>query len=266
MRGDKIVIIVFILLALLLNVGGIGKSAVVYGIKTGALTVFYPLQWLSGSVIGRTAGFFRSVKDSKSLSRENQKLREENSLLQMELLGLNSLRSENMALRNSFSGRHKIPGYFSKLVFAQIIGRSNDLWNSYIILDCGKNEGIKEGAAVICPEGLVGRIVSSDPLTSKVQLLLDVKSSVTIRTQKSRIEALAAGEGGDFLHLKYVPAGSDLFIGEMVAVSQSSDLLPGIPVGYVSKIKGSDVGLFKNIEITPAVDFSKLDVVYVVLQ
>jgi len=260
---EKTVIIVFLLLALTLNISGIGKSNIVSVVKSGGLVLLYPIQWFSTTISGSLSDTIQFVFTVNNLSQENKKLRIENRILKIELLAYDALRTENQQLREKFSFSQLSPGYYKKLVRSQVIGRPKDLWNSFFIIDAGSIDGIKQDATVITPDGLAGKIIEVNSLTSKMQLLLDFKSAVTAKTVKSRVEGLLVGRGNKLL-LEYVSSGDEIFIGEAVIVSSSSNLLSGIPVGHVSKISGSELDLFKVVEITPAVNFSKIDLVYVV--
>lgn len=262
---EKAVIIVFLLLALTLNISGIGKSNVVSVVKSGGLVLLYPLQWISVALSGSVSDSANFILGINDLSQNNRKLQIENDILKMELLAFDALRSENQLMREKFSFSKIFPGHIKKLVKAQVISRPKDLWNSFFIIDAGSVDGVLRDDTVITPDGLVGRVIEVNQLTSKMQLLLDTKSAVTAKTVKSRVEGLLVGRG-DKLLLQYVSSGDQIFIGEKVIVSSSSNLLSGIPVGYVSKISGNELDLFKVVEIMPAVNFSKIDFVYVVQQ
>ena len=55
-------------------------------------------------------------------------------------------------------------------------------------------------------------------------------------------------------------------IGEPVVTSMLSDLYPpGIPIGKISNLHAKEGGLFLNMEVALAVDYSKLEYVYVVV-
>ncbi|NQU18154.1 MAG: rod shape-determining protein MreC [Candidatus Saganbacteria bacterium] len=264
---SRIIIIVFLVLALTLNFAGIGKSRVVSVIKSTTLAALYPLQWVSNSSVSGISGLFSYLHFAYNNSLLNEELRRENEILKMELASLDALRSENRVFRNSRDRqRSRVPGNFKNVLLSHVIGRSQDPWNSFFVIDCGSAEGVLENSSVIAADGLVGNVVAVTPYTSRVRLLLDIKSAVTVKTVKSRIEALASGNLGGLLDLKYVSSGSKPLIGEALVVSSSSRLLPGIPVGYITRIGGSELDLFKTIDVQPAVDFQTLDVVYVVMQ
>lgn len=262
MNGSRTIIIVFLILALSLNLAGIGKSSIVSLVKSSFLFVFSPVHWISHSSAGSLTQFFSFIKSAGELNRKNQELIQENDKLKAELLSCQSLRkeNENLSLALTFA-----PSYRNeKLIPARVISRVYDLWSSQIIINRGKFHNVEKGYAVISSDGLVGRVVEVGSYSSKARLILDVESAVSVKSLKSEIIALAVGRGDNLLKLKYVPSGSKVVTGEELVVSPSSELSFGIPVGIISKIKESETALFQNIELTPKVDFSKLDIVYVV--
>ncbi|OGC05120.1 hypothetical protein A2276_04165 [candidate division WOR-1 bacterium RIFOXYA12_FULL_43_27] len=259
---SKTVVILFLLAALALNFGGVAKSGVVSAFKSTIEIVAYPVEWLSFSGINSIGRFFSFVASVRGLAEENWKIKEENDFLKAELLRVEALAGENSAMRRAYSMRPRRA--MREVILSQIISRPHDLWNSYLVIDCGKNLGIYPGATVLSFNGLVGRVIEVGRFSSKVRMIPDFKSTVSVRTAKSRIEALAVGDGSATVKLMYVPSGTRILIGEEVQVSASSDLLPGVMVGHIFKISGNERSLFREVEVLPSVNFSRLDFVYVV--
>ena len=67
--------------------------------------------------------------------------------------------------------------------------------------------------------------------------------------------------------MDYVIKSSDVLIDDIVVTSGLGGIFPkGLPIGKISRI-GEGLGeLFIDIDITPAVDFSKLEEVLVILK
>lgn len=262
MNGSRLTIIVLLLLALSLNLAGIGKSSIVSLVKSSFLFVFSPVHWISHSGAGSLTQFISFVKSAGELNRRDQKLIQENDKLKADMLSYQSLRKENETLSKALTFA---PSYKrEKIIPARVISRVYDLWSSQIIINRGKFHNVEKGSAVISSDGLGGRVVEVGPYSSKVRLILDAGSAISVKSLKSDVIALAVGRGDNLLKLKYVSSGSSIAMGEELVVSPSSEIPFGIPVGTISKIKGSETALFQDIEVTPKVDFSKLDIVYVV--
>ena len=76
-----------------------------------------------------------------------------------------------------------------------------------------------------------------------------------------------AGRGGNTLRLQYIPEQEDVLVGDYVVTSGHDGIYPeGLPVGRVSRVgpgalsagRGEGTGLMMEIEVKPAVDFSRL--------
>lgn len=264
MRRNFIVLF-FLILALALNIAGVRKSSVVTSIKSATAVILYPLEWFSSASINGLASSYSSLRSSKNLASKNKKLKQENNFLRLKLSQMKNLEEECRVLKKSldFSASAFGLGKDDVLV-AEVLGRNKDLWNSVLILNRGQADGVKTGMAVVVQDGLVGKIIEVTPLSSKVRLILDYNSAVVVRTLKSRVEALAIGRGNNLLDLEYVPSAADILVGEELVVSNSSQLIKGIPVGRIVEIESSELALFKKVKLYPLVDFSKLEIVYVV--
>ena len=73
-------------------------------------------------------------------------------------------------------------------------------------------------------------------------------------------------DGGEHLSLRNVAKTLDVQVGDVVVTSEYSALYPaGIKIGVVSKTSQAPGALFQTIEISPSVDFSRLEQVFVVV-
>ncbi|MCK4785120.1 MAG: rod shape-determining protein MreC, partial [Desulfobacteraceae bacterium] len=92
-------------------------------------------------------------------------------------------------------------------------------------------------------------------------------SAVDCLVQRSRARGIVKGLSTEICKLDYVVKSSDVAVGDLIVTSGLGGVFPkGISVGQVSNIKGIYGGLFKDIEIGPTVDFSKLEEVLVILK
>jgi rod shape-determining protein MreC len=78
---------------------------------------------------------------------------------------------------------------------------------------------------------------------------------------------MVKGLSAEVCKLDYVVKSSDVEIGDIVVTSGQVGIFPkGLPVGRVLSVKDISGELFKDIEIRPVVDFSKLEEVLVILE
>ena len=134
-----------------------------------------------------------------------------------------------------------------------------------LTIDKGTSDGLKPDLAVIAGAGAVGRIVVPSPRAAKVQLLIDRNAAAGALVQRSRAQGVALGGGDERLRLEYVSEASDVVVGDLVVTSGIDGIYPkGFTIGYVDTVEKSGPA-YKRITIKPAVNFSSLETVLVVL-
>ncbi len=150
---------------------------------------------------------------------------------------------------------------------AQVIGRDPTGWFKSVIIDKGKNSGIKVNMPVVNSKGVVGRLVSVSYNYAKVLLVIDQNSAVDCIIQRSRDNGIVKGLSSKVCILDYVLKTSDVRVGDMVITSGLDRVFPkGIPVGEVIDVKNPPGGLFKDVKVRPMVDFSNLEELLVILK
>lgn len=143
------------------------------------------------------------------------------------------LENQNQKLKGllDYSGKEKQK---SKPIFAPIVGRSADHWWQQVTLGRGTNHGIKEGYIVTAPGGLVGRIDSVTPNTSRVLLLSDTTSQTGVTISRTRFMGFMRGQGSNRAIMQFFDKVPDVRKGDPVSTSPVSELFsPGIPVGKI---------------------------------
>ena len=121
---------------------------------------------------------------------------------------------------------------------------------------------------VISGDGLVGHVVTVAPHVSVVQLIIDPDSAVAGRLSSSGETGLVIGQRNHPLTMDLVNPDANVAPSEQVVTAgyQSGLYPPDIAIGLVSHIYTRPGSLTKTIELTPAVDFSALEVVLVILR
>lgn len=232
-------------------------------------SVVTSLQKALYSVCDGVTGVFTAVAELKSLKAENQELKEK--LKNYEFLQRNNteIRKENERLREQLQFATHIE---QKNFPAQIIGRNPDNIYSGITINKGSRSGIKKGMSVIAVQngttGLVGKIVTVGLETSLVMPVYDSKCVVSSRIQNTRDIGLVSGSGNanSPLQMKYIKKRvlSELNFGDIVVTSGETDnYVADIPVGTITNIMVVEYDSSLNIEITPVVDFARLETVIV---
>lgn len=151
------------------------------------------------------------------------------------------------------------------VVTAKVVSKGWDPWANTLIINKGKVAGISKDMAVITPKGLIGKITYVADDNAYVLLITDVNFSAAVKVQETRKDAILSGNGSKYSGLKYIPQEEDIKEGYTLATSGFDDLFPQeIPVGYVYALTKKGEGVFKNIEVMPFQDLTKLDEVIIV--
>lgn len=228
------------------------------------IEILSPVQKFVKGGVKVTAGLLNKYVWMIETHEENLKLKSE----------INRLMLENSRYREMLSTYSRLQQLLKyndtndeKVLAAQVIGRDPTGWFRSIIIDKGKNSGIKENMPVVNAEGVVGQVVSVSYNYSKVLLLIDQNSSVDCIIERSRESGIVKGISEKICNLDYVLKTSDVRMGDLVITSGLDRVYPrGRHVGEVIEVGEAPGEFFKNIKIRPSVDFMKLEEVLVILK
>ncbi|MBK0380581.1 rod shape-determining protein MreC [Mucilaginibacter segetis] len=152
-------------------------------------------------------------------------------------------------------------------IVAKVINNSVNKRNNYLTISRGSDNGIAKGMGVISDKGIVGKVVFVGKHMAIIQSLLhkDSRFSAMLADNKE-IGYLEWGDSmdPDKALLVDVSNNAQPKLGELVVSSDLSLFPAGIPLGRVSNLKPKVGGFFLNLEVKLAVDFSKLQYVYVI--
>jgi rod shape-determining protein MreC len=152
-----------------------------------------------------------------------------------------------------------------KTAAAEIIGGASVPGFRTVTIDKGARDGLKTDMAVVAPAGIVGRIVTSSARSAKVQLLIDRNAAAGALVERTRAQGVVIGDGDNRLQMEYVSEVADIVVGDVVVSAGIDGIYPkGFVIGHVESVEKSGTS-FRRIVIRPAVDFSALEDVLVVL-
>ncbi len=211
-----------------------------------------------------TEAFWLNYFHLVNVRRENRRLRKELDALRMENSRYRELLTTHNRLQQLLQFRETL---HRPMVAARVIGWDPTGWFKSIIIDRGVRTGMKIDMPVVNAQGVVGRIVSVAAGYSKVLLIIDQNSAVDCLVERSRDRGMVKGLSSETCKLAYVVKSSDVMAGDMVVTSGLGGVFPkGLPVGYVIRVGDTASGLFKDIDVRPVVDFSRLEEVLVILE
>lgn len=264
------------------------KVAIFIVICTLLLTVFgyswkkrKDLPHISAPLVNITTPFFYGsnealdkLKDSADIwqralwnKNENEKLKAQLLEQKADMTNYDELVAENMRLRQLL--RFKTNSNKFSLAPAHIIARDFGYGMKTFTIDLGANQGIARYMPVVAPGGIVGFVSEVFANSAKVQSILDPRTSVGVIVQRpeSRLTSLVKGQvySATNLSLVDVPKDADVLQGDTLITSGYGGVYPkGIIVGYVGEIKTNSEGYVNKAQVQPAVNFYKLEEVFVI--
>jgi len=206
-----------------------------------------------------------------------QQIRQENEQLRREVTGLRVSLEQERTVAQETRTLQKLLDLKSATGFstaaAAVIGSGADPEFRTISIDKGTQDGLRADMAVMSPAGVVGRILMPTSRAAKVQLIIDRDAAAGVLIERSRVSGVVTGVGSadslafkaGLIELNYVPGSADVKPGDRVVTSGIDGIYPkGLPVGEIQSAER--VGGEWRIRVKPAVDFSSLEVVLVVLK
>ena len=228
------------------------------------LEVIGPVQSAISKASNYAGGFRKKYVDLLRVREENEQLRQE--LLQYKAANIENREAlaTNARLQKLLDLKESLP---PPTLTAEIIGKDPSLWFRTFTINRGSSDGVQKGMPVVTVEGVVGQVLTSSPNYSKVLLATDPNSAVDVITQKTRVHGIVKGLGRDVFGLNYVLKSAVVKKEDFVLTSGLGGVFPkGLMVGTISEITKSRRGMFQKIEIMPAVDFSQLEHLIIIMK
>lgn len=230
----------------------VGAAPFEYGVSRAA--------WLGENSIGMVQQIFTNWKDLEELKRENESLKAEQNRYSEVL-------AENIRLRNLLKFKQGYTSY--NMVGASVIERDYGGWTHTMVIDRGEDSGIKKYMPVIIPSGLVGFVSEVYMNSSRVQLLLDPRTTVggIVQRPASRVVSMVSGNSGNpgLLSFMSLPKESDVIKGDIIVTSGYGGVYPkGLVIGTVEQVDVDSEGGTQSAEIRPAADFAHMEEVFII--
>ena len=228
------------------------------------LELIGPFQTAISKVSNYAGSIWDKYTDLLNVREENEQLRQE--LLQYKTANIEYREAvaTNVRLQKLLELKESLP---PPTLSAEIVGKDPSLWFRTFTINRGSSDGVQKGMPVVTVEGVVGQVLTSSPNYSKVLLATDPNSAIEVITQKTRVQGIVKGSGPETFNLHYVLKSAEVEKGDYVLTSGLGGVFPkGLMVGTVAEITKSRRGMFQNIEIKPAVDFSQLEYLIIIMK
>jgi rod shape-determining protein MreC len=236
------------------------------------------LSWWSGAVLDLAVPVQKMVSTPVDFARDTIQdyvallsVRRENETLRGRIA---SVEEENLQLREALvaSGRleriaemrdeFEIP-----MLPAELVGLDVSAWFRSALVDRGRQHGVLSGMPVINEQGLVGLVTATSRSAAKLMLLIDRQSAVDAVVQRSRSRGIVRGSQGETLEFEFVVRDGDVQPGDVLVTSGLGGVYPkGLRIGEVVEVSASDSKMLRTASVRPAVDFGRLEQVFVMLR
>ena len=209
----------------------------------------------------RVVGFFKSAE----ANAENVRLRREVASLEMLKGDVDRLETENARLRRALDYVAHAPGKWEAAGVLSHGGAAGV--HDVLRVDKGSLAGVRKGAVVASPGGLVGLVTSVSPHTSEVTLITDpsVKVACTVETDAGVVaRGIVSGEGDDRLVIRHLRGAAEVPPRSRILTSGRGGVFPpGLEVGTLLDVRMDARGLAREGGVLPQVDCSTLEDVFI---
>jgi rod shape-determining protein MreC len=233
------------------------------------MTGLSPVQGFFSQIGRRTYIFFQGMVDYQRVLEENKRLKAELAARDHHDYRLLELQKENYRLREMLGFKERTE---YSLLPAEVIARDPSHWFETIIINKGYADGVEKDMAVVTSQGLVGNILFVSRNSSQVLMLTDSRRAVSALVQRSRepgfigiVEGYPEKDG--YLRVTNLPPEANIQPGDAVISSGLGGVFPkGLVIGHILEIGKDQYGLLQQAIVVPAVNFNRLEEVFIIVK
>ncbi len=231
------------------------------------LKISAPIQQASVAVFQRVLVVWQDYLYLVKLRSENKKLRSENKILRANNRILSAWAERGRKLERMMDFKKESP---AEMVAANVIGRSVSPYFRVVRIRIDRGAGeVEPGMPVVVPEGVVGRIHRVFGNYSDVLLSVDPSSRIDVVGSRTGARGILKGSDGQkeyTARIDYLLRQDEVQVGDPIVTSGMGDLFPrDLPVGTIVQVLKKSYGLYQEVVVKPAVDFSRISRVMVVI-
>jgi rod shape-determining protein MreC len=264
-RTGAIFVVVLLAQVLLVSVQ-VQTSSGVRVIEAVSFGAFAKVQGVTSSAVSGVRDVWSNYAELRGAREENETLKTQLADLELRLQEQRALaaRTERLQELLDLQQSASLP-----TVAAEVIGGNPNPMPGVreVTIGRGTADGVQAGMAVMAPRGIVGRVIGQPAArAARVQLIIDRFAAAGALTERARAGGMVVGREQDPpLAMELVSNLQDVKPGDLVITSGMEGIYPkGYAIGWVEAAEDGR-GLYQNITIRPAVDFSSLEEVLVVL-
>ena len=202
-------------------------------------------------------------QDLARLRQRNSEMEAEVSRLQTEIIVLKQQISETRVLSALVDFARVQPE--NRYLAATVIGRDPSPFFEFVIINRGSDDGLRRGMPVVTQQGLVGRVAAVTADAARVQLITDPASTINVKLEPSRAQAVIRGAVSGEISLAMIPQSAPVEIGDLILTSGLGGNYPtNILIGQVTGVRRRETDLFQSASVQPVLDFNQLEIVLII--
>ncbi|MFZ5352950.1 MAG: rod shape-determining protein MreC [Bacillota bacterium] len=253
-----IVISIMLLASIIVTSHGRTRPTIFEGVLGRVISPVQKVVFSIGQFFDNT---FTSLAEIRTLKKENELLRDEVERLRAENRKLLPYRIKNDEYANALSFKNQNQNI--QLIGANVSGKDPGNWFGVFTIDKGANAGVEVNDAIVMGHGnLVGKVIEVGANYSKFLALIDQRCSVSIVVNRTRDLGIVSGSGeGEIIAI--MPLDADIAVNDDIITSGYSTFPKDLYIGKVKSVEKQERKLQKMVYIEPAVDFQRLEEVFV---
>jgi rod shape-determining protein MreC len=210
--------------------------------------MLYPIHLVANFPIKSWMVIRNKISVNSDLIKDNKNLENHILDLKVKLQKQEYIFSQNILLQEVLHASKKVKESF---LLANIIGLDPKYTNHKVIINQGEKNKVSLGQAVIDATGIFGQIVEVNKYYSRVVLISDKTTRISIENNRTKFRAIASGIGDyTFINILQVPKTTDFKTGDLIVSSGIDGVYPaGYPVGKVEEITRYDNNPFLVIRV-----------------
>lgn len=200
-----------------------------------ALDVTAPVTSGLRQVTATVGGVFTGAGNYWDAAHQNAQLKREREMMLERIVEAKAITQENRELKAALQLREHSR---SPVATGRVVGSSFSSPRRYAIFSAGGADGVRVGMPVRSPKGLIGRVIDSGQLASRVLLVSDRASIIPARILRNGLPVLSQGRGDGTIDLRPLEVGRNPFKpGDIVITSGTGGLYPPlVPIARVVRL------------------------------
>ena len=228
-------VIAGIIVGLFLLVLSLVAPATFNGVRGAALDVTGPIASSLHEVTATATGLVSGASDYWDAASQNGELKRERRAMLRRMIEAKAIVQENRQLKAALRLREQT---HDAIAAGRIVGSSFNSPRRFAILSIGSKDGVRVGMPVRAADGLVGRIIDTGALASRVLLVSDRANIVPARLLRGGMAVISQGRGDGTIDVRPLEVGRNPFKrGDIIITSGTGGLYPPlVPIARIVKL------------------------------